>query len=75
VVSESSGCLDSSDATSKQSLSRTHFDMNNFGRPSEEDFRIVSKVVRDMIRASPGLMLARSQCNYISQQLVKTAKG
>jgi hypothetical protein len=67
VVSESSGCLDLSDATSKRSLSRTHFDMNKFGRPTEEDFRIVSKVVRDMIKASPGLMLARSQCNYVSQ--------
>ncbi|CAN9326784.1 unnamed protein product [Alternaria alternata] len=30
VVSESSGCLDLSDAASKYSLSRTHFDMNKF---------------------------------------------
>jgi hypothetical protein len=67
VVSESSGCLDLSDATSKWSLSRTHFDMNKFGRPTEEDFRIVSKVIRDMINVSPGLMLGRSQCKYVSQ--------
>ena len=62
VVSESSGCLDLSDATSKFSLSRTHFDMNKFGKPTEEDFETVSDVVKDMIKASPDLMLARSQC-------------
>ena len=67
VVSESSGCLDLSDATSKFSLSRTHFDMNKFGKPTEEDFETVSDVVKGMVKASPGLMLARSQCNYNPQ--------
>jgi hypothetical protein len=66
VVSESSGCLDLSDATSKFSLSRTHFDVNKFGRPTEEGFERVRHVVREMIRASPALMLARSQGNYAS---------
>jgi hypothetical protein len=64
VVSESSGCLDLSDATSKFSLSRTHFNMNKFGRPTEEDFEIVCEVAKGMIKATPSLMLARSQCNY-----------
>jgi hypothetical protein len=67
VVSESSGCLDLSDATSKFSLSRTHFDMNKFGKPTEEDFETLRDVVRDMVRSSPGLVLARSQCKYKSQ--------
>jgi hypothetical protein len=67
VVSESSGCLDVSDATSKYSLSRTHFNMNKFGRPTEEDFETVSDVVEGMIRASPKLLLARSQSKYNSQ--------
>ncbi|KAH5617588.1 hypothetical protein HBI23_253250 [Parastagonospora nodorum] len=62
VVSENSGCLDLSDATSKFSLSRTHVDMNKFGRPTEEDFETVRDVVGDMIQASPGLIAARSQC-------------
>jgi hypothetical protein len=66
VVSEGSGCLDLSDATSKFSLSRTHFDMNKFGRPTEEDFETVRDVIRNMILASPALVLARSQCNYAS---------
>jgi hypothetical protein len=66
-VSESSGCLDLSDATKKFSLSRTHFDMNKFGKPTEEDFETVSEVVKDLIRTSPQLVLARSQCNYMSQ--------
>ncbi|KAF1964127.1 hypothetical protein BU23DRAFT_575938 [Bimuria novae-zelandiae CBS 107.79] len=61
VVSESSGCLDLSDATSKFSLSRTHFDMNKFGKPAEEDFETVSDVVKTMIRAAPQLVLTRSQ--------------
>ncbi|KAG2413353.1 hypothetical protein HFD88_002542 [Aspergillus terreus] len=41
AVSESSGCLDLSDATAKYSLSRAHFEMNKFGKPSEEDFQTV----------------------------------
>ena len=65
-MSESSGCLDLSDATSKFSLSRSHFDMNKFGKPTEEDFETVGDVLREMIRASPGLVLARSQCKYAS---------
>ncbi|PZC89039.1 TadD, Flp pilus assembly protein TadD, contains TPR repeat protein [Pyrenophora tritici-repentis] len=44
VVSESSGCLDLSDATSKYSLSRTHFDMNKFAKASEKDFETFSAV-------------------------------
>jgi hypothetical protein len=60
-VSESSGCLDLSDATSKYSLSRSHFNMNKFGKPTEEDFETVGDVLKEMIGASPGLMLARSQ--------------
>lgn len=66
-MNESSGCLDVADATSKFSLSRTHFDMNKFGRPTEEDFETVSDVLKGMVKASPGLMLARSQCNYNPQ--------
>ncbi|KAI1559291.1 NB-ARC multi-domain protein [Pyrenophora tritici-repentis] len=61
VVSESSGCLDLSDATSKYSLSRTHFDMNKFAKASEEDFETVADVVKDMAEGSPALLWARSQ--------------
>ena len=66
VVSESSGCLDLSDTTSKYSLSRTHFDMNKFGKATEEDFETVAEVVEDMVQASSALLRARSQCNYVS---------
>jgi hypothetical protein len=62
VVSESSGCLDVSEATEKYSLERSHFNMNKFGKPSEEDFLTVAEVVEKMARAAPGLLLARSQC-------------
>jgi len=66
VVSESSGCLDLSHGTSKFSLPRTHFDMNKFGKPTEEDFETVMDVVEKMIRESHRLMLPRSQCNSAS---------
>ena len=38
--------------------------MNKFGKLTEEDFETVKDVVEKMIRESPGLMLARPQCNY-----------
>ena len=63
-MSESSGCLDLSYGTSKFSLSRTHFDMNKFGKPTEEDFETVAEVMQSMVEASPRLLWARSQCNY-----------
>lgn len=68
-MSESSGCLDLSDATSKYSLSRTHFNMNKFGKPTEEDFEIVSDVLKNISMSSHGLMMARSQRNFISLPL------
>jgi hypothetical protein len=36
--------------------------MNKFGNAEEEDFEEVADVIEDMIKASPGLMWARSQC-------------
>lgn len=64
VVSESSGCLDLSESTEKYSLSRNHFNMNKFGKPTEEDFLTVCDVVKRMVRMAPGLALARSQRKY-----------
>jgi hypothetical protein len=64
VVSQHAGCLDLSESTSKFSLSRTHFDMNKFEDAQEEDFQTVAEVFKDMVEASPELMVARSQCNY-----------
>jgi len=63
-VSESSGCLDLSDGTSKYSLSRTHFEMNKFSKPTEEDFETVRDALREVIGASHELMLARAECTY-----------
>jgi hypothetical protein len=62
VVSESSGCLDLSDSTKKHSVARTHFNMNKFGRPNEEDFLTVCDVIKRIVKATPELMIARSQC-------------
>lgn len=56
MVSESSGSLDVTDAASKYSLSRTHFDMNKFGTATEEDFETVAEVIEDMVNRSPKLV-------------------
>lgn len=66
MVSESSGCLDLSDATTKHSLSRTHFNMNKFAKASGQDWDTVVEVVEGMVEASQLLVSARSQCNYTS---------
>lgn len=60
AVSESSGCLDSAQ---KIPLQRTHFDMNRFGGPTDEEYQTVCGVITDMVDAAPGLYLARSQFN------------
>ncbi|KAH0329153.1 hypothetical protein KCU71_g792, partial [Aureobasidium melanogenum] len=86
VVSESSGCLDVSEATEKYSLERSHFNMNKFGKPTEEDFMTVSEVVQRMAKAAPGLLLARSsflmhviprsrQAPYLFQQSIAYTLG
>jgi hypothetical protein len=35
--------------------------MNKFGNPDEEDFEIVSGVIEEMVKDSPGLISAREQ--------------
>ena len=65
-MDKGSGCLDLSDSTEKYSLSRTHFNMNKFGKPTEEDFQIVSDVLKKMVKAAPAMVVARSPCKYSS---------
>jgi hypothetical protein len=48
VVNERSGCLDLSERIKKYPLTKTHFNMNKFSRPSEEDFLMVREVMEDM---------------------------
>ena len=61
MVDESSGCLDASESAEKYSLSRDHFSMNKFGKPEEEDFQTVCRVIEKMVGQSPGLIAARAQ--------------
>lgn len=61
VVSESSGCLDISEEVHKYPLSRSHFDMNKFGKATEQAFETLSGELEDMIEASPQLLVARSE--------------
>ncbi|KAL8725863.1 MAG: hypothetical protein Q9166_007084 [cf. Caloplaca sp. 2 TL-2023] len=61
VVDESSGCLDQSESTEKYLLSRDHFNMNKFGKPTEEDFQTVREAIETMVEQAPALLAARDQ--------------
>jgi hypothetical protein len=50
VVSETSDCLDPSESIEKYSISRTHFNMNKFRKPDEEDFQMVREVLEKMAK-------------------------
>ncbi|KAI9658357.1 MAG: hypothetical protein M1821_002490 [Bathelium mastoideum] len=63
IVSESSGCLHVWRSTEKRLLSRTHSDMNKFGKPIEEDFMTVREVIDKMVKRAPELILGRSTRN------------
>lgn len=49
AVQERSGCLDVSERVSKHPLARTHFTLNKFGSPTEEDYLSVVEVVESMV--------------------------
>lgn len=66
VVNEGSGCLDLSESTEKYSLSRTHFNMNKFGKRSEEDFQTVCEVLEKMAKMALEVVQAQLQCNSSS---------
>ncbi|OCK86896.1 uncharacterized protein K441DRAFT_671624 [Cenococcum geophilum 1.58] len=42
------------------SLLWTYFNINKFGKPTEEDFKTVRDVIKRMIGAAYGLVLARA---------------
>lgn len=59
VVNERSGCLDLSDQIKKYPLAKTHFNMNKFGKPTEEDFLLVQDVVEEMMENARDLLSSR----------------
>ncbi|KAK0609055.1 hypothetical protein DIS24_g12546 [Lasiodiplodia hormozganensis] len=61
LVDENSGCLDLNASFDKYSLPRTHFDMNKFGGPGEEDFRTLGDILEDMAQQGPDLIASRTQ--------------
>ena len=48
-MSESSGCLDIAE---KIGLQRNHFDMDKFGKPTDEEYPAVCDIIRDMVDAA-----------------------
>ena len=69
VVDKPSACLDISGRTQKFSLIRTHFDMNKFSNPLEDDFLNVMEVIDTMVSEattiSPGATTAEVGSNVL----------
>ncbi|KAI9782854.1 MAG: hypothetical protein M1816_001674 [Peltula sp. TS41687] len=59
VVDKNSGCLDLSESIKKYALERNHFNINKFGSPDEEDFKLLSEEIEAMVKRAHELLQAR----------------
>ncbi|EWC43932.1 hypothetical protein DRE_01284 [Drechslerella stenobrocha 248] len=57
-VGESSGCLD---GAQRYSMPRTHFDINKFSDPEEEDYELVKSEILRIVKKAPSLLASGSQ--------------
>lgn len=62
LVNESSGTLDSNEKTDKYALPRNHFNIQKFGSPKEQSFRLVRSVIETMVEEGQQLISDRTQC-------------
>ncbi|KAK4118455.1 hypothetical protein N657DRAFT_651298 [Parathielavia appendiculata] len=62
LVNETSGSLDLSEKSDKYALSRTHFNIQKFGSPQEQGFRLLGSVVQTMVEESTQLVSTRAKC-------------
>ncbi|KAI0881544.1 uncharacterized protein GGS22DRAFT_192178 [Annulohypoxylon maeteangense] len=58
MVDQTSGCLDRAEIVG---LERSHFDLNKFDAPDEEEYETVLDEIRRMVKAAPGLLTAKYQ--------------
>lgn len=62
-MTEAEGCLDSSaEEIISRALARSHFDMNKFTKPTEDDFETVCDLLKEMKEEANEVLHARSQC-------------
>lgn len=71
LVSESSGCLDVNASSDKYPMHRTHFDINKFGSPDEQAFRVLRYVIQEMAKRRPGVSLQPNSVD-VSRRLIPT---
>ncbi|KZF21644.1 hypothetical protein L228DRAFT_156852 [Xylona heveae TC161] len=64
LVDESSGCLDINTSSDKYGLPRTHFTINKFGTPNEEDFVTLCSILQNMVKGGPALIKKRQSRMY-----------
>lgn len=58
LVDETSGCLDLYDGVDKYALPRTHFNIQRFGSPDDQGFRLLRLVLQEMVIEGPAGALA-----------------
>ncbi|RYO95235.1 hypothetical protein DL764_007720 [Monosporascus ibericus] len=63
LVNETSGSLDLNEKSDKYALPRTHFNIQKFGSPGEQGFRLLRSVVQTMVEEGPQLISTRAQCD------------
>ena len=62
-MTETEGCLDSSaDEITSRGLPRSHFNMNKFAKPTEDDFITVCDFLQEMKEEASEVLHAQSKC-------------
>ncbi|RYP76538.1 hypothetical protein DL770_007209 [Monosporascus sp. CRB-9-2] len=62
LVNENSGSLDLNEKSDKYALPRTHFDIEKFGSPEEQGFRLVRPAIITMVEEGHDLVFTRVNC-------------
>ncbi|KAK0741192.1 hypothetical protein B0T18DRAFT_419659 [Schizothecium vesticola] len=61
LVDETSGSLDLGEKSDKYALPRTHFNIQKFGSPREQGFRLLASVIQTMVDEGPQLVSSRAK--------------
>ncbi|THW31578.1 hypothetical protein D6C77_10724 [Aureobasidium pullulans] len=75
VVDRESACLDQSESTKTYPIARNHFDMNKFGKPTNEYYK-VAEAIQGMVQEAQKLIHERAASNdYLLLEDASTDNG
>ncbi|THY23943.1 hypothetical protein D6D00_05831 [Aureobasidium pullulans] len=75
VVNRESACLDQSESTKTYPIARNHFDMNKFGKPTNEYYK-VAEAIQGMVQEAQDLIHERADSNdYLLLEDASTDNG